>query len=124
MDVTPIIPEDRQVIDSYGPGRFRIATKVYESSVLVFPERTIAWPVSAMKDISSQSLELVMQAEPSVDVLLVGCGLRMQLLESELRGELRAAGIGVDTMDTGAACRTYNALLAEGRQVAAALILL
>ncbi len=124
MDVTPIIPQDRQVIDSYGPGRFRIATKVYESSVLVFPERTIAWPVSAMKDVSSQSLELVMQAEPSVDVLLVGCGPRMQLMESELRAELRAAGIGVDTMDTGAACRTYNALLAEGRQVAAALILL
>ena len=124
MDVTPLIPEDRQVIDSYGPGRFRIATVIFESSVLVFPERTIAWPVSAMGEVTSASLAPVIHANPSVEVMLIGCGPRMQLLQSEMRSEFRDAGIGVDTMDTGAACRTYNALLAEGRQVAAALILL
>ena len=57
-------------------------------------------------------------------VLLVGCGSTMHRLESTLRHELREMGIGVETMDTGTACRTYNALLAEGRQVAADLVVL
>lgn len=124
MDVTSIILEDRQVIDSYGPGRFRIANVVYQNSVLVFPERTIEWPVSSITDVTMQSLAQVTDAEQAVEVLLLGCGARMQLLQKEMRSELRAAGIGVDTMNTGAACRTYNALLADGRHVAAALILL
>jgi hypothetical protein len=50
MDMTPFIPEDRQVIDSYGPGRFRIANVVYECSVIVFPDRTIEWPVVGFHD--------------------------------------------------------------------------
>lgn len=124
MDVTPLIPEDRQVIDSYGPARFRIANIVYECSVLVFPDRTIQWPVARIDEISLPSFALVIDAKPSVDVLLVGCGSTMHRLGKTLQRELRAAGIGVETMDTGAACRTYNALLAEGRQVAAALVVL
>ena len=124
MDVTPFIPEGRQVIDSYGPARFRVANLVYESSVLVFPDRTVTWPVRSMDEVSLQSFHQVIVVEPSVDVLLVGCGPQMHRLEPELRRELREAGIGVETMDTGAACRTYNALLAEGRHVAAALIVL
>ena len=124
MDVTPFIPEDRQVIDSYGSGRFRVANIVYECSVLVFPDRTIEWPVARMDEVSLQSFIPVIDADPSVDVLLVGCGPIMHRLETTMRQELREVGIGVETMDTGAACRTYNALLAEGRQVAAALVVL
>jgi uncharacterized protein len=124
MDVTPFIPEDRQVIDSYGPGRFRIANIVYECSVIVFPDRTIEWPVAGIHEISLQSFVPVIAAEPAVDVLLVGCGPQMHRLELELQRELREAGIGAETMDTGAACRTYNALLAEGRHVAAAIVML
>ncbi len=124
MDVTPFIPEDRQVIDSYGSGRFRIANIVYESSVLVFPDRTIEWPVATIDEVSVKSFAQVIDAEPSIDVLLVGCGPIMHRLETTLRQELREVGIGVETMDTGAACRTYNALLAEGRRVAAALVML
>lgn len=124
MDVTPLIPEDRQVIDSYGPARFRIANVVYVCSVIVFPDRTIEWPVATIDEVSLNSLAPVIDAKPSIDVLLVGCGSTMHRLESTLRHELREMGIGVETMDTGAACRTYNALLAEGRQVAAALVVL
>jgi uncharacterized protein len=124
MDVTPFIPEDRQVIDSYGPARFRIANIVYECSVLVFPDRIIEWPVARMNEVSLKSFTPVIDADPSVDVLLVGCGPTMHRLGPTLLHELRDVGIGVETMDTGAACRTYNALLAEGRQVAAALVIL
>ncbi|MEM9682026.1 MAG: Mth938-like domain-containing protein [Pseudomonadota bacterium] len=124
MEITPNIPQDRQVIESYGEGRFRISGAPYTGSVLVFPDRTIAWPVSRMEDISVGALSGVLDAEPRVEILLVGCGERLVPLSEDLRGPLREKGIGCDAMDTGAACRTFNILLAESRRVAAALIAL
>ena len=71
-----------------------------------------------------QSFIPVMRAKPTVDVLLVGCGLQRYQLGHELRRGFREEGIGVETMDVGAACRTYNALLAESRYIVAALVML
>jgi len=123
MDVTPIIPADRQVIDAYGPGRFRVAGAVYAHAIVVFPDRTDAWSVPA--DPAALTLEAfapVLARRAEVEVLLIGTGPRMALLPKALRLGLREAGIVADPMDTGAACRTYNVLLAEGRRVAAALL--
>ncbi len=122
MDVTPIIPAERQVIQAYGDGRFRISGVVHEGSVTVLPERTFAWPAAAMAGLTLESLKNVLAAEPRVELLLVGCGREPAPIAAELRAALRARGIVVEAMDTGAACRTYNVLLAEGRRVAAALI--
>lgn len=122
MDVTPLVPDDRQVIDSYGPGRFRISGEERAGAVIVFPERTLAWPVATFADISVDTLSAVTEAEPPVEVLLIGCGARMRMLPAALRDALRGHGVGCDVMDTGAACRTYNVLLSEARRVAAALI--
>jgi len=124
MEITPDIPQDRQVIESYGEGRFRISGRAHEGSVLVFPDRTLAWPVTAMAELSMETLAEVVAARPPVEILLIGCGAKLALLPGPLRQALRAQGIGCDTMDTGAACRTYNVLLAEARRVAAALIAL
>lgn len=122
MDITPLIPADRQVIDTYGPGRFRISNTLYETPVIVFPDRTVAWEVGDFAGLDTPSFEPVRTSEPPVELLLLGCGPRMQLLSSALRQELRRSGIVVEPMDTPAACRTYNVLLAEGRRVAAALL--
>jgi len=122
LDITPLIPGDRQVIDSYGPGRFRISGEEHAGGVIVFPERTLAWPVAEFAGIGIEHLEVVLAAEPAVEVLLIGCGARMQMPPPALREALRARGISCDVMDTGAACRTYNILLSEARRVAAALI--
>jgi uncharacterized protein len=124
MEITPEIPPGRQVIDSYGPGRFRISDATHAGSVLVFPERTLAWPVTAMAGLSLDSLSPVLTADPAVEILLIGCGPRLVPVPGDLRSALRARGIGCDAMDTGAACRTFNILLAESRRVAAALIAL
>ncbi len=125
MDITPIIPADRQVIDGYRAGQFRVAGTLHHGSVLVFPERTLAWAVTALDQVTAHSLEAVRAAEPPIELLLLGCGLAgAVLLPAELRRSLREAGIRIETMDTGAACRTYNILLAEARRVAAALIAL
>ncbi len=120
MDITPAIPADRQVIDSYGPGRFKVAGQDYAGSILVFPEETISWPIADWQSLTLECLQAV-HSRP-VEVLLIGLGPRMQLLPSALRADIKAAGIPMDAMDTGAACRTYNILLSEGRRVAAALI--
>jgi uncharacterized protein len=121
-DITPQLPSGRQVIQGYGEGGFRIAGQRHAGSVLVFPERTLPWPVTAVSSITLQSLQPVLAPDAGIRVLLIGCGARMTTLDPALRQELRAAGIGVETMDTGAACRTFNVLLAEARAAAAALI--
>lgn len=122
MDVTPLIPEGKQVIESYGERRFRISGRVHEGSVIVFPERTVAWEVSDFSELKPESLDQVAAARKSVDVVLLGCGSKMQLVPRILREKLRTAGIVVEPMDTGAACRTFNVLMSEDRLVAAALI--
>lgn len=122
MDVTPGDPAGRQVIESYGDGRFRVSGRVYEGSILIFPDRTLPWPAADLAAVTAESLAPVAAAEPAVEVLVLGCGAEMAVVPKSLRESLRAAGVVIEPMDTGAACRTYNVLLSEGRRVAAALI--
>lgn len=124
MDLTPLIPEGRQVIDSYFNGGFRVTGERHAGSILVFPEHTLSWPVADVGVLHPKVLDPVIAAEPAVEILLLGCGAQGIQVGVEIRESLRAAGIGVEAMDTGAACRTYNVLMAEGRRVAAALIAL
>jgi uncharacterized protein len=121
MDVTPLIPADRQVIDSYGAGGFHVSGAAYEGAILVFPDATQPWSVGSLAEVTAESLAPVI-ARGTVQILLLGCGQRMQPVPLELRQALRRSGITIDAMDTGAACRTYNVLLAEDRRVAAALL--
>ena len=122
MDITPEIPADRKYIDHYGDGGFRISGERYEGSVIVAPEQVWPWGVSTMSELTVESVANVFFADPPIDLLLVGCGSRVQRLPSGLRDALKAKAIFADGMDTGAARRTYNVLMAEERRVAAALI--
>ncbi len=122
MDITPAIPEGRQVVHAYGEGRFRIAGTVWEQPVLILPQKTLPWSVASINDITLESLAPLFEADPAVEILLIGCGMRMTLVSPSLRAEIRQRGIMSDLMDTGAACRTYNVLMAEDRRVAAAVI--
>ena len=124
MDVTPLIPQGKQVIDGYGDGGFRVSGTRIEGSVIVYPDRLSPWPPSALADVTAIALADVAAAGRAgrVELLLLGTGARMSQIDRGLRQELRAAGVVIEVMDTGAACRTYNVLLAEGRKVAAALI--
>jgi uncharacterized protein len=124
MDVTPLIPADRQVIDSYSAHGFRVSGVAHIGAIIVFPDRTLAWHVTAMADIDAESLAAVIfrGQQREVEILLLGCGAQMQAIPNELRKTLRGAGIVTDPMDTRAACRTYNILLAEERRIAAALL--
>ena len=122
MEITPLIPEGRQVIESYGDGRFRVSGVPIEGSVLVLPTATFPWSACDPSGFTLDSFGPLLAAQPQVEILLVGCGKRLVPLAPALKAALRERGIGADPMDTGAACRTYNVLMAEGRRVAAALL--
>jgi uncharacterized protein len=122
LDITPIIPEGRQLIEGYGEGGFRIGGVKYAGAVLVFPEKTLPWPMGEADGASLASLAPVIQSDPPTELLLLGADVRRQGISAELGQALSRACIVVEAMDPGAACRTFNVLLAEGRRVAAALI--
>jgi uncharacterized protein len=122
VDVTPRASSGRQLINAYGDGGFRIAGVAHRGSVLVLPERTLPWPVAVMAELTLAGLEPLLEAGPLTEILLIGCGAAIAFIPKPLREALRARHISVDGMNTGAACRTYNVLLAEDRRVAAALI--
>jgi uncharacterized protein len=123
MELTPIVQPGRQIpgrqiIERYGPTGFCVSGAIYLGPVLVFPDRTLAWAAAAMTE---AALAPVVE-HGGVELLLLGFGRHMVPVAAALRAALKACGIAVEAMDTGAACRTYNVLLAEDRRVAAALL--
>ena len=112
----------RQFIERYGDGRFHVSGVAYDGAVIVLPNTACAWPVATFAGLDAAAFEPVLDAAAGIDILLVGCGARMAPAPAWLRQACQAAGVTVDTMDTGAACRTFNVLRAEDRRVAAALL--
>jgi uncharacterized protein len=121
VELVPLAAAGRQPIERYGPGGFRIGGTIYRGPLLVFPDRTMIWSATSIAAVTPESLRPVIE-HGAIQILLIGLGRRFDQLPSALRSALRRAGIAVEAMDTGAACRTYNVLLAEDRQVAAALL--
>jgi uncharacterized protein len=122
MHLTPFTASGgRQVVESYGPQGFRISGAEHAGSILIFSDAAFAWPVAAMADLTVESIRPALE-RGGIEVLLFGCGRRMAPIPAAIRQALKEAGIGSDAMDTGAACRTYNVMVSEGRRVAAALI--
>lgn len=122
MDITPLVPADRKLIQGYGDGGFRVSGERFAGSILVAPDAVWAWAVTELGQFSLAGLGPLLDRKPAIEILLLGTGKRMGLVAAAERQALRAAGIVLDVMDTGAACRTYNVLMAEERRVAAALI--
>jgi uncharacterized protein len=121
MELIPVRPAGRQLIERYGASGFRVAGVIWRGPILVFPDRTLAWTTTSTALVSWESLLPVVE-HGAVRILLIGLGRRSEAPAAPLRAALRRAGIALEAMDTGAACRTYNVLLAEDREVAAALI--
>jgi uncharacterized protein len=121
VDLTPLVPAGRQVIERYGAAGFRVAGVVHRGAALVFPDRTEPWTARSIASVTLESLGPVV-AHGGVQILLIGLGRRAGAIPSALRSSLRASGIVVEPMDTAAACRTYNVLVGEDRRVAAALL--
>jgi uncharacterized protein len=111
-----------QLIKSYGPGHFTIADKVWRGPVLVTDTFTVDWPVARADQLALDNLAALKDAPFPAELLVVGCGTKAVFIAPAVRASLKTAGMALEAVDTGSACRMYNVLLAEGRRVAAALI--
>jgi uncharacterized protein len=112
----------RYSIDAYGNGGFRFADMSHRGSILALPSGIRAWPVQTVQGLSESDLAPVLAESEAVELLLLGTGLDIAPITEALRRRFREARVGLDVMQTGAAARTYNVLVAENRRVAAALI--
>lgn len=120
-------PSDRpatpQVIQGYGNGGFTVSGQHYDGAVVVLRGRTAPWsPPDELSRLAMADFAAVTDPAADVDIVLLGCGKRAVLLNGETRAALKTAGVTVECMDTGAACRTFNLLQMEGRRVAAMLV--
>lgn len=115
-------PSQVQLIRRYGPGHFLIGQREWRSPVLVTPTVTTAWNVARADEVSLDNLAPLKSAAVPTELLVLGCGTRAIFIAPDKRAALRRAGLALEVVDTGSACRIYNVLLAEGRRVAAALI--
>jgi uncharacterized protein len=122
MDVTPYIKSDSRIIQSYSDTGFQISKTRFETPVIVFRDRVESLTgITRPEELNEAILSPVLENEADLDLVLIGMGKDFYLLPDNLQQRFAQAGIGVEVMDTGAACRTYNVLLAESRRLAAVL---
>ncbi len=107
-------------IDAYGNGGFRFAGMSHRGSILCLPSGIYAWEPAEPLDVAS--LAAALAEKDAVRVVILGTGPRQVFPAPAVRRAFAEAGVALEPMDTGAACRTYNVLLGEGRSVAAALL--
>ncbi len=112
----------RQLIDAYGGGGFRFADLGHKGSLLGLPSGMRAWPYRSVDELDVAAFAQVLAEADQIDTLLVGTGADIAQLRPEIRAALRERGVVAEPMSTGAAARTWNVLVGEGRRVAAALI--
>lgn len=120
MDVTPLIDSDQKVIQSYTGGQLKVSGKTYNHSILVAPHHVMEWAHGV--PLSVEDFDPLINIIDTIDVVLVGTGATTIFLAPDVKKALREKGLHIECMDTGAACRTYNVLMAEARRVMAALI--
>lgn len=114
---------NRNFIRGYGPGFVTVNETVCHASLVILPDRLITdWPPQASEHIALAHIELL--ALTGMEVVLIGTGRNLRFPSTEKLAPLARAQIGWEIMDTGAACRTYNILVSEGRKVAAALLMI
>jgi uncharacterized protein len=110
----------RNLFSGYGAGYVVVNGQRYERSIIVLSERILEWEIERFDQLSPSIFELL--AALPIDVLLLGTGDALRFPAAACLLSLTRAGIGIEVMDTPAACRTYNFLLSEDRRVAAAVL--
>jgi uncharacterized protein len=107
---------------SYGEGFVEVNEKRFTQSILVLPEGEVRpWAPRHLEDIGPDSFAEIALLQP--EILIFGSGSKLRFLHPRLSRNLAQAGVGLETMDMFAACRTYNILMSEERKVACALLI-
>lgn len=122
MKLHASLPAVTSVFTGYGDGYVEVNAKPVAHSVIVMADREpLDWGVARFEDLTVAYFERIAELKP--ELVLFGSGPKIRFPHPKLLAALHGRGIGVETMDVQAACRTYNVLVAEDRRVAAALIL-
>jgi uncharacterized protein len=112
----------RNLFTGYGEGYVAVNGERRTASLIVTPRDPVQdWAPARFEDLASE--HFVELAARDIDIVLLGTGNRLRFPPLAITRPLIDARIGVEVMDLQAACRTYNILMAEGRKVAAALVL-
>lgn len=115
-------PQRTNLIRAYAPGELRVGETVYRSNLVLTAATLLeGWRPATIDDLQPGDLDAILALQP--EVILIGTGARQQFPDRAALSVLHAARVGFEIMDTRAACRTYNVLVAEGRAVAAALMI-
>jgi uncharacterized protein len=109
------------VVVGYSATEVRLRDRRITSSALITPAAVADWTVRSVAALDLKALEPLLAL--GADVVLLATGARQEFPAPVVLGHAAAAGVGLEVMDVGAACRTYNVLVAEDRAVALALIL-
>lgn len=109
------------LISAHGDGYVVIGPQRLFHSLILLPNRLLDWPVPTFETLTAEHFDAIAAHRP--ELVLLGTGARLRFPAPALCAALLGQGIGLEVMDVGAACRTYNFLAGEGRHVAAALIL-
>lgn len=113
-------PKNRNLFTGYGPGYVAVNGTSYRTPLVVTPETVVNhWPVADLTALTAEDLQQLLVHTP--DIFILGTGATQRFPDAALLQPLLAAHIGLEIMATPAACRTYNILTAEERQVLIAL---
>ena len=123
MKFSPDSTGDAYAIRAYDRGYVLVNERRIQHSVIVTPRQLIThWPPQCFAELQAAHLEQLLELEP--EIVLLGTGARQHFPHPRLSYPLLSRGIGVEAMATAAACRTYNFIVAEGRRVVAALLMI
>jgi uncharacterized protein len=121
MKLHPQAAGTLRTVTGYGPGWIEINAVRHEGALLVQPEaEVLPWSPESFETLCEADFERILAQGP--DVVLLGTGARQRFVHPRITMPLAARRIGIECMDTAAACRTYNILMTEGRKVLAALL--
>ena len=120
MKLHAAVPGAANAITAYGEDYVAVNAQRYPSSLVVTPDRVLAWEGKTFELLSVQDFEFL--KDLGMDIIVLGTGPRQRFPHPRLSAPLLDARIGLEVMDLRAACRTYNILVAEERKVAAALL--
>lgn len=123
MKFTLDSPQGEYVFSDYGKGFLTVNETKHQSSLIVFPDEVqTQWPVEAVASLKISHFEVFIERQP--DIVILGTGHTQVFPDIEMRRELVTHRLSLEIMDTAAACRTYNLLVSEGRNVGAAVIVI
>ena len=112
--------EGRNLFTGYGEGYVSVNDRRYQGNLVVAPDHDVSmWNAESFDALTPAHFEALLELKP--EIVILGTGERLRFPRPEVTRALAEAAVGFEAMDTRAACRTYNVLMAEGRAVVAAI---